>query len=56
MPRPGGASGRRHIASTLGFAIAVAAKTAVFIIVTARGCFTEAEPGSASAPGSQART
>ena len=33
--------------------MAAAAKTAVFIIVTARGCFTEAEPGSASAPGSR---
>ena len=32
------ASGRRHIDSTLGFTIAVAAKTATFIIVTARGC------------------
>jgi len=42
------ASGRRHIDSTLGFTIAAAAKTAVFIIVTARGCFSKAEPSSAS--------
>ena len=48
---PGEALRRERAAghdSTLSFTIAAAAKTAVFIIVTARGCFSMAEPSSAS--------
>ena len=56
---PGEALRRERAAghdSTLSFTIAAAAKTAVFIIVTARGSHTEAELCSAWMPASQART